>query len=605
MTSNLSPNSIDCPTSDRAAPGRRGVQRLRVIVLLLIAVLVMTSGLPYRLAAAAATSSKIDAVLVLDVSHSMSKSDPNSIGNEAMKLFIDMLSAQGDRVGIVAYSEQIEREKALLEIRSAQDKDNLKGFIDQLNRGSYTDIAVGVKEAVQILQDSGDPGHEPMIVLLADGNNEFNPKSGRSQAQSDQDMEQALSAAEQEQIPVYTIGLNADGKLNKEALAAIAERTGAKSFATDTADDLPQILSEIFASHMELNIVPVDSITADGSYQEVPVTVPNANVLEANISIMSSQPVEAKLVDPSGAQVPIPSDGALLSKSASYSLIKLLTPVEGEWRLQVKGVPRDNIDINFVFNYDLELELAPFKSTVFRKGGSIAIEAYLVSGGSRLQDTEQYRNMKATLLVKDIDTGHTEQLELNNTGEQFEGSYAFPEEHDYELVVRAEETSFYRETAPVRVSAKPGAAGAAEEPFPLVQVLLGAAALAVLLAAAWFVWRYMKQARRGFVGQLVIEIRDENTGDRTTPQYRRLSAYKGKMTLHQMVQLAPELKETERIIFTPAPGDRLRLLNQSGCIIERSGRALDAGKGLELKSGDRITVPLQQVDKTIFVEYLV
>ncbi|WP_270167738.1 vWA domain-containing protein [Paenibacillus sp. SYP-B4298] len=601
MTSKITPKRIDVPAAERVAPL---LLRLRSATLLLLAVLLIVGCWPHT-ATAASSSSKLDAVLVLDVSHSMSTSDPNNIGNEAMKLFIDMLSAQGDRVGIVAYSQQIEREKALLEIRSAQDKDNLKGFIDQLNRGSYTDIAVGVKEAVQILQDSGNTGHEPMIVLLADGNNEFNPKSGRNQAESDQDMEQALSIAEQQQIPVYTIGLNADGKLNKEALAAIAKRTGAKSFATDTADDLPQILSEIFASHMELNIVPVDSITADGSYQEVPVKVPNANVLEANISIMSSKPVEARLVDPSGAEVPIPSDHALLSKSASYSLIKLLTPAVGEWKLQVKGVPRDKIDINFVFNYDLELEMAPLKSAVLNKGGSVGIEAYLVSGGSRLKDAEQYRNMKAMLLVKDMDTGNTEQIELDNTGEQFEGSYKLPEEHDYELVVRAEESSFYRETAPVRVSAKPGAAGAAEASFPLVNVLLGAGALVALLAAAWFIWRYMKQARRGFVGQLVIEIRDENTGDRTTPQYRRLSAYKGKMTLHQMVQLAPELKETERIVFNPAPGDRIRLLNQSGCAIERSGRALDASKGLELKSGDRITVQLQQVDKTIFVEYLV
>ncbi len=125
---------------------------------------------------AAQGASRIDAVLVLDVSNSMSTSDPGKIGNEAMKMFIDMLSAQGDQVGIVAYTDEIQREKALLEIQSAADKENLKGFIDQLNRGAYTDISVGVKEAVQILDDGADPGHEPMIILLADGNNDFNDR---------------------------------------------------------------------------------------------------------------------------------------------------------------------------------------------------------------------------------------------------------------------------------------------------------------------------------------------------------------------------------------------------------------------------------------------
>lgn len=118
-------------------------------------------------AQAAQAASKIDAMLVIDVSNSMDTSDKDKIGNEAMKMFVDMLSSSGDKVGIVAYTDKIEREKALLEIRSQADKEDLKQFIDQLSRGPYTDIAVGMKEAVKVLQQGADPAHEPMIVLLA------------------------------------------------------------------------------------------------------------------------------------------------------------------------------------------------------------------------------------------------------------------------------------------------------------------------------------------------------------------------------------------------------------------------------------------------------
>ncbi len=126
-----------------------------------------------------------------------------------------------------------------------------------------------------------------------------------------------------------------------------------------------------------------------------------------------------------------------------------------------------------------------------------------------------------------------------------------------------------------------------------------------MLAAAYFVLRLLKQANRGFVGQLVIEIRDENTGDKTSPQYKKLSAFKGKLLLHQLLQLAPELKETEKVIFKPGSNDRIVLQNGSSCTIEKSGRAIDATRPLEMKSGDRITVSLKQVDKTILIEYLV
>lgn len=598
-------------------------QSARILtVLMVIWLLASFAGVAMAGAAAAAQgaaaqqTSSIDAVLVVDISNSMNTSDTNKVGNEAMKMFIDMLSARGDKVGIVAYTDKVQREKALLKIQSPEDKQDLKNFIDGLDRGPYTDIAVGVREAVKVLQNGAEPGHEPMIVLLADGNNDFNKNSGRTQSESDRELGEAVDRAKAAGIPIYTIGLNADGKLNKAPLEDLADQTGAKSFSTSSADDLPQILSEIFASHLKLKIVPIQSMTGTGSFQEVTVNVPNANVLEANISIMSSKPVEAELVNPSGDKVAVPSDDVILSKSKSYSLIKLLTPAEGDWKLRVKGAAKDKIDINLVFNYDLKLEMDKIAAKSYKPGDKVDIGAYLTSNGQKLQNDELYTNMNAVLIVKDLDSGKTEELKLNNTGERFEGTFRFAEAHDYELKVRAEEKSFYRETDPVTLSAKDNAggaaatpagppAGSAEKPFPWLIVAGSAAALAVLAAAAYFIAGKVKQANRGFVGQIVIEIRDENTSEKSFPQYKKLTAFKGKFNLHQLLQLAPELKETEKVVFTPAKGDRITLRNASAARLEKSGRAVDAAAGLELKSGDRVSLSLQQIDKTIFIEYLV
>ncbi|MFD2875239.1 VWA domain-containing protein [Paenibacillus rhizoplanae] len=222
--------------------------RLQRILPVLLMILCITVS-PYaasRASAASAAPSHIDAVLLIDVSNSMNKSDKNKIANEAMKMFIDMLSTQGDKVGIVAYTDKVQREKALLGIKSAGDKEDLKNFIDGLSRGPYTDLAVGMEEAVKVLENGSDPGHEPMIVMLADGNNDLNEASGRKQSDSDKELKAAVEAAKQKGYPIYTIGLNADGKLNKNILAGLSSETGGKAFTTNSADDLPQILSEIF-----------------------------------------------------------------------------------------------------------------------------------------------------------------------------------------------------------------------------------------------------------------------------------------------------------------------------------------------------------------------
>ncbi|WP_434749072.1 vWA domain-containing protein [Paenibacillus amylolyticus] len=584
------------------------------MVLLALLTLLLPSALLPQAEAAQAQTSGIDAVLVADVSNSMNTSDRDKISNEAMKMFIDMLPTVGDKVGIVAYTDQVEREKAMLEIQSDADKSNLKDFIDQLGRGPYTDISVGVAEAVNILNHGADASHSPMIVLLADGNNDFNKSKGRTQAESDADLAKAVKDAQAKGIPIYTIGLNADGKLNKNALADLAKQTGGKSFITDTPDDLPQILSDIFADHAKLNVVKLPSITGNGSYQEVTVSVPNDSVLEANISIMSSKPVQIQLTDPSGKNVNLNSKEAKLSTSKSYSLVKLLKPQEGDWKLRVKGAPKDSIDINLLFNYDLQLVAGSIKTKSYTKGDKIDLSARLENGGQPLQDNDLYADMKATLIVNDKDTGKKEEQPLKNTGSGFAGIFEVPDNHNYELVIRAEEDSFYRESAPIIINAG-GAGGsqaqpttpasANEKPFPWMPVILGVIALIVVAACGWFLMGWLKRKNRGFVGQIIVEIRDENTGDKSYPQYKKLASFRGKFHLHQLLQLDPELKETEKYIFTPGSGDRLMIRNTAGGTLEKSGRAVDASSGVELKNGDRLSIPLQQADKTILIEYLV
>ncbi|OMD99174.1 hypothetical protein BSK54_20295 [Paenibacillus odorifer] len=590
---------------------------LRIFPALLLALCLAASPFAaVKAYAATSAQSHIDAVLLIDVSNSMKTSDKNKIANEAMKMFIDMLSTQGDKVGIVAYTDKVQREKALLQISSESDKQDLKDFIDGLDRGAYTDIAIGVEEAVKVLQNGSDPSHEPIIVMLADGNNDFNKATGRTQSESDKELKAAVEVAKKNGYPIYTIGLNADGKLNKQSLADLSNETGGKAFSTDSADDLPQILSEIFASHLKLKVVPVQSITANGDYQDVTVNVPNGSVLEANISIMSSQPVTAKLTDPSGKEVAIPSNNVLLSKSSTYSLIKLLSPQEGDWKLQVKGVPKDKIDINLVFNYDLELKIDVLPSATYKKGDKIDITSHLFSNGTQVTLSNLYQDMKAVLLATDIDTGDVQEIELDNSGAVFKGTFEVKESHNYELKVRAEESSFYRESAPVQISAKTGGAATTapstgtgnEEPLKeasskTLYYIIGGILLVLAAGAAWYVLN--KKSARGFVGQLVVEVKDSNTGEKTYPQYKKLAGFKGKFTLHQLLQLAPELKESETVIFTPAKNDRLLLRSGEGVTVERSGRAADASRGLELKSGDRVSVSLQTVDKTIYLEYLV
>src|SRR4051812_19856574 len=137
------------------------------------------SNISVRAASPSNPTSRIEGMLVVDVSNSMKSSDPNNISNEAMKMFIDMASLKGDKIGAIAYADKVMREKALVKIQSDQDKKDLKDFIDSVQKYTYTDLSSGVQEAVNVLDDSHEPGYFPLIVLLADGNNELDPKGSK------------------------------------------------------------------------------------------------------------------------------------------------------------------------------------------------------------------------------------------------------------------------------------------------------------------------------------------------------------------------------------------------------------------------------------------
>lgn len=589
--------------------------------LLLSALVITILSSPYcmqRIDAAEKDTTKIDAVLAMDVSNSMNESDVNKVGNEAMKMFIDMSSVEGDKIGVVAYTDQIVRERAPLKLDGAKAKGDLKGFIDQLSRGPYTDVAVGVDESVKILESTGtEPGHIPMIVLFTDGNNSLSPNN--TQEKSDLLLQDALKRAKAKGIPIYTIGLNADGKLNRDPLQKISDETNGKAFVTSSASDLPKILSDIYADHLKLKVVPLTGLTANGEFQEVTVNIPNSSVIEGNISLIAGSGVEVKLFDPTGKEQQLPSNNAQYSASTSYSLIKMIKPMEGNWKLQVKGVDKDHIDINLIYNYDISLMVNPLPNAMLKVGDLVPIKAELVANGQPVTDANLYKNLKAKLLIKDVDSQKSVEKPLTVGQQSVEGSFQLPESHDYELTVRVEDDNFIRESPVLKVSAKtvtastPAPAVPVQQTTALVQpekstpwLLYGAIAAGLLLLAALLslLLTFRKKATRGFVGQLVLELKDEEFGERSTPQYKRLSMFRGKFQLHQLVQLAPEFSETKDIWFKPGKGDRLVLWNKTDCVVEKSGRVIDASKGLELNANDRIRVLMKQTNKSIMLEYL-
>lgn len=567
---------------------------------------------------AATSDSQLDAVLVIDASGSMKETDPNKLGLEGVKLFVDMLGFTDNQVGVVTYGSDVSQTYPMSLVKNQSDKENIKNFVDGITRDlEYTDITSGLKEAVKMLNQRNASGNSPLIVVFTDGNNAIGGVANRTPADIDKDLAAIINQAQSEGYPIYTIGLNDNGKLNEAYLEKISVDTKAKAFATKDPAELPDILTEIFAAHSNLKVQSLGPITGTGNFEEVVVNIPNGNVLEANLSATSKSPVEFKLVDPNGNEQAIPSQNITLHTSNSYSLLKLARPMQGDWKLYVKGIAGDQINIDLVYNYDIEVTMKPLSQSNYGVGDKLIVEAYLSLQGNAVNDPNLYNSAKGYLVLTENQTGIETRINMQLQGQSFAGEYTLKDKGDYTVKVIVEDTSYVRESTEtqIQVGAVATTSPAAtpnlnntedtkEESNPLwLYIGLGILGVVLLIVIALALKAY-KVAKTPLVGQVVLELKDNTTGKLTPPQYKKLSLFQGKVSLHALLQFAPEFKETEKVILKAAPGDKVILYNNSAYAIEKSGRVVKANEGLELKKGDRLSINIADSGETVQIEYL-
>jgi von Willebrand factor type A domain len=411
-----------------------------VVIGLLLPMLFLSA--PLTAGANGTADAGVDAVFVIDTSNSMNKTDPGKTAAEVMSMFIDMSEATRTRIGFVAYNDRIVQAQSPASMAEARNREQLKRTIQGLRYSGYSDLGLGLRRGAEMIEKAKDPARKPFLILLSDGGTDLRQNaSGRSVAGSNKDVETAISKAKSQGYPIYTIGLNSDGSVQKDQLKKIAEATGGTSFVTQSTDDLPEIFNQIFAKHIQSQLVSVAAMTATGGLQEVTVTIPNSSMQEANIILLSNNPLLE-------SQVYYQSQNVHFMKSKKYSLMKIEKPKKGNYLVKFRGKPGDLVKINLLGNYSLMAGVEVKPEPVI-KGNPTTFTTYLhhLEGGKRLDDKDVYASMQAELIVTDLAGKKEEKVPMKNLGDSFTVDYAFPHTGKYEWRIFMNGPDFYRETA--------------------------------------------------------------------------------------------------------------------------------------------------------------
>lgn len=359
-----------------------------------------------------ADNMSFDVIFAIDGSGSMKKSDALKLRLTAGRLFTEMTYSNTSRAGFVQFTNIIMDSQGLTDLSTEDSKasfrDRLSGLQDSVKGSWDTDISLGLTQALNLLKegDSFNGDRNPMIILLSDGNTDL-PNGPRTVEESNAELTGTLSEAASLGVPIYSIGLNYDGKLDVDYMQNIANQTGGAFYNITTATDFNKYMTDIFGNVADGDLTGLNPAYIDGRFV-TDFVIDNGSVLMANIVILTDKGVsDLQLIDPTGAVVPLDADhGVIVStdtsdenKVSTYTILKIMYPVQGAWKVSVKGEADDAVQVNLLTTYDISFKLLNSRDPI--AGNDINIYGKLVRGDENITDSNLLSGAMAICTIMD------------------------------------------------------------------------------------------------------------------------------------------------------------------------------------------------------------
>ena len=166
---------------------------------------------------------RVDVVLALDSSGSMSDNDRSGLRKVAAKKFVDAL-LPGDRAAVVDFDSGYRVTQTL-----TADRSSVKNAIDQIDSNGGTDLSAAMQGGLGELNQHGATANKRVIVMLTDGDGGYQTRY--------------TTQAVDSRTTVYTVGLGRG--TNTALLDQIATATGGRFYLVDNASELEETFGTI------------------------------------------------------------------------------------------------------------------------------------------------------------------------------------------------------------------------------------------------------------------------------------------------------------------------------------------------------------------------
>lgn len=269
-----------------------------------------------------ADQNTVDAIVIMDSSGSMKKTDPSNLRKPAAKLFLSLLG-NTDRASVMSFSDNGYPITYLNSLDTEKNRQlTLKATDKASNKGIYTNIYAAIERAYKIIaEDRSD--RQPMIILLSDGKMDVGNQE-KSLQLSRQLIEETAPKLIDAGIKVYSIAFTEQS--DKALLTELSEKTGGFCKVAENDQQLHLAFTSIFEQSKEPEMLPLteNSFLADESIREITIVASKA---AADSKIFLETPDKTRI------------DASVANKnikwfiSDTFDMITLIKPQPGEWKI--------------------------------------------------------------------------------------------------------------------------------------------------------------------------------------------------------------------------------------------------------------------------------
>jgi len=263
-----------------------------------------------------------DVRVIVDISGSMKKTDPDNLRRPAVRLLAGLIPA-GSRSGIWNFGRQVNMAVKIGPVNETWRELARKESKNISSAGLYTNIESALRKASFDWKEA-DPRYKRNLILLTDGHVDISKDGKENEASRKRILKEILPALEQAKVRVHSIALSDD--VDEGLLTTLSAYTDGLYKKVSNADDLQKLFLQMLEQSVNLDSLPLkdNRFNVDASINDMTLLVFNKD--KAHPTTIVTPGKRTWSIKKNSKEVNWFSD-------QGFDLITIKKPQQGQWKI--------------------------------------------------------------------------------------------------------------------------------------------------------------------------------------------------------------------------------------------------------------------------------